>query len=164
MRKRCLFPWHRAYARYGGAGVTISASWDSFDRFLADMGPRPPGLSLDRIDGRLGYSAENCRWASRVVQNQNRKTTRWITANGLTLCSAEWARRLGVERSAVTKRLLSGASDHDAINAPWRHNSRRKPVHFAVHNDGPIDDRVTGQVNIPVRLEQSSPEAVLPPG
>jgi hypothetical protein len=73
MRARCLCPTHGNYARYGGRGVTIDARWQSFEAFLADMGPKPDGLSLDRIDGSKGYGPGNCRWATAKEQASNRK-------------------------------------------------------------------------------------------
>lgn len=73
MRDRCLCPTNRQYAAYGGRGITVDPSWDSFEVFLADMGPRPVGFSLDRINNAEGYSKQNCRWASPKTQANNRR-------------------------------------------------------------------------------------------
>lgn len=73
MRARCFCVTHGNYARYGGRGVAICARWQSFEAFLADMGPKPPGLSLDRIDGSKGYEPHNCRWATAKEQANNRR-------------------------------------------------------------------------------------------
>jgi hypothetical protein len=74
MKQRCLDPNHPRYRDYGGRGITVSPEWrDSFERFLADMGPRPVGRSLDRIDNNDGYSASNCRWATDKEQAQNQR-------------------------------------------------------------------------------------------
>ena len=73
MHGRCGNPKHPRYADYGGRGITVCERWHSFENFLADMGEPPPGLTLDRINNDLGYSPENCRWATVSEQNFNRK-------------------------------------------------------------------------------------------
>lgn len=73
MIARCTNPYSVSYQQYGGQGISVCKRWRHFKSFLADMGQRPPGTSLDRIDNAKGYEPWNCRWASRSEQNRNRE-------------------------------------------------------------------------------------------
>ncbi|WP_280186032.1 MULTISPECIES: hypothetical protein [Nocardia] len=92
--------------RYGGRGITIDPRWDSFENFLADMGERPAGTTLDRIDNDGPYSPDNCRWASNLTQGNNRANNRHITYRGRTQTIAEWAREVGLPRGVVYNRIM----------------------------------------------------------
>lgn len=73
MKKRCMDPLHDRYCDCGGKGITFDPSWSEYKNFLADMGERPPGLTLDRLDNTKGYFKANCRWATTEVQAHNKR-------------------------------------------------------------------------------------------
>lgn len=118
MRNRCLSPRHSHYANYGGRGITICASWQHFDNFLADMGPRPNGASLDRIDNNAEYSKKNCRWATKAEQAANRSCHRMIEYNGESKYLNAWAREYGLSRVLLRDRLKMGWGMDKALKTP----------------------------------------------
>ncbi len=90
MIQRCNNPNNTAYKNYGGRGICVCKAWMKFERFLQDMGERPPNLTLDRIDNNGDYCKENCRWTTIKEQRRNYRQNRLITINGITKCLIEW--------------------------------------------------------------------------
>lgn len=89
--------------------IEVCERWRSFKDFLADMGPRPKGRSLDRIDNTKGYFPGNCRWATQRQQMQNRSVNRLLTYRGQTKCQSEWSRELGIPLTTIFLRLRRGS-------------------------------------------------------
>jgi len=121
MIQRTTNPKNSGFKNYGGRGVGVCGSWATFDNFFSDMGIRPSDKhSLERMDNNAGYSKENCRWATRVEQNSNRRNTRFFTANGKTKHLAEWARELGVSHATIINRIKRGWDVEKAVTTPAR--------------------------------------------
>jgi hypothetical protein len=113
---RCYNENCTAYHRYGGRGIKVCDRWrNSFESFLEDMGERPEGMTLDRIDNNLGYSKENCRWATLHTQSRNTRRNVWITIEGVTKCVTDWAIELGIKPDTIFTRLRRGWSDKESI-------------------------------------------------
>lgn len=107
MHTRCTNPKSHDYGSYGGRGIKVCVRWNQFSRFLSDMGERPVGTSLDRINPDKGYYPKNCKWSTKDEQASNQRTNVRLTYNGETLILAEWARRLGFSRSTTLRRRLN---------------------------------------------------------
>jgi hypothetical protein len=126
MVARCTNPKHRAYKSYGGRGITVCARWRSFTNFLADMGEKPEGLSLDRIDYNGNYEPDNCRWATDKQQARNKRNSSHITLNGETHTISEWAEILHIHPATISDRLQHGYTAQDALY-PGKYDSNGRP-------------------------------------
>lgn len=118
MKSRCGNPKNAAYMNYGGRGITVSENWTSFKQFLADMGPCPAGMSLDRRNNNAGYSRENCAWASAHDQARNKRNTRLLVVAGETKSLPEWASIYGIKINTIASRLHYGWPQDLAVTSP----------------------------------------------
>jgi hypothetical protein len=125
MMTRCTNPSHAAYQRYGGRGISVCDDWKTFERFYGDMGPRPPGCSIERIDNNMGYEPANCRWATRVEQQRNKRSNRIISHDGRSLPVSEWAEIVGLTQYTIHARLGRGWTTEDALTKPLRRETTR---------------------------------------
>lgn len=116
-KQRCYSNTHPAYRLYGGRGIQMCERWrTSFETFLADMGERPKGRSLDRFPDMNGhYEPSNCRWATAAQQGRNTRKVRLVTHNGQTMTLTEWAQVIGMSHNTIRKRLNRGDSMEDVM-------------------------------------------------
>ena len=116
MKSRCFSKTNRRYRDYGGRGITVCDRWkNSFEAFYLDMGPRPPGVSLDRIDVNGNYEPGNCRWATMIEQNNNRTNTIWVMFNGVNTPLARVSTPNGIDRNRFCSRVRRGQSVESAL-------------------------------------------------
>jgi hypothetical protein len=105
MKDRCFRAKSSVFKYYGGRGITVCDRWcHSFYTFLSDMG-RAEGRTLDRIDNDGPYSPENCRWATRHEQAQNKRNNRYVDVDGRRVAASEAARLLGIAPWTILRRL-----------------------------------------------------------
>lgn len=117
MLTRCRCETNPTFRYYGGRGITVCERWaKSFPAFVDDMGERPRGYTLDRIDNNLGYSKENCRWATRREQMLNRRNTCILEIEGITYKASNLAKLAGLKTDTIVARAKSGMSLRDALS------------------------------------------------
>lgn len=127
MIARCYRKTVRSYRFYGARGVQVCPEWrKSFSNFFDHVGPRPsPSHSLDRVNSNGHYEPGNVRWATSLQQGQNTSRVRFLTKDNVTLCVAEWERRLGLPRDTIHVRLKRGWP-HEKLFIPrasaWGYN------------------------------------------
>lgn len=119
MRRRCSDPDRRAFKNYGGRGITVCNQWKDYQAFIADMGPCPKGLSLDRINNERGYEPGNCRWATRAEQSRNHRRNVFVDINGERLILADACARYGQPWGRVRDRMkVLGWTAERALTTP----------------------------------------------
>jgi len=122
MRTRCYNVKCANYPRYGGRGIRVCDRWlhgdgtrSGFECFLDDMGAKPEGLTIDRINNDGDYQPSNCIWATRRHQAVNRQRTVFIEYGGQTKCINDWARHFGASINSFRNRAKVRGSYHEAI-------------------------------------------------
>jgi hypothetical protein len=120
MRSRCRNANARCWDNYGGRGITFCSRWESFELFAQDMGERPAGSTLERIDNDGPYSPENCRWATRKEQARNRRHARYVMIEGLKYRAMDLANIAGVKTDTIIERAQSGMTYEDVMS-PDKH-------------------------------------------
>ena len=121
MKKRCENVNYEGYARYGARGIKVCERWqESFESFLADMGPAPKGYTIDRKDVNGNYEPGNCKWSSKKDQMRNTTKTRLIIYKGREMSLAEACEITGQTRTRVNARLRLGWTVERALTQPNR--------------------------------------------
>lgn len=119
MLRRCHWPSHKDYKNYGGRGITVCKAWWDFDAFLRDMGKRPEGTTLERKDNSLGYFPANCRWATFLEQNFNRRVCKNSKTGltGITVVNRGKTFRAYAKLHGVSRELYRGPDFFEAVCA-----------------------------------------------
>ena len=125
MHTRCYCKKSPNYKRYGGRGIKVCERWHSFELFTVDMGDRPEGMTLDRIDNDGDYTPENCRWATLKEQQRNTRTNHYISYEGRTECLVTWAEEYDIKQTTLRLRLKRGWDIGRALNTPVRKRTKR---------------------------------------
>jgi len=105
MRRRCEAEHRKDYNDYGGRGIRVCNRWQRFEAFLQDMGERPEGTSLDRLDPNKNYTPDNCRWATPKQQGLTKRQNTLVEFLGETKPLIIWAEGLGITGEALRYRL-----------------------------------------------------------
>ena len=117
MIARCHNEHSVSFKNYGAKGIQVCERWrNSFESFLFDMGPRPQGKTLDRIDPQKNYEPSNCRWSTRKEQANNRTNNRMLTHKGKTQTMSQWADETGINWHTIKSRLRYGWTVEKALS------------------------------------------------
>lgn len=127
MHERCSNAKHFAFKDYGGRGIRVCESWREFEAFMSDMGVRPDGMTLGRIDNEKGYEPGNCRWETQKSQARNRRNSKLIEYGGAVKTAAEWAEIAGITQCLLHVRMKLGWSIEKTLSTPPR--EQRNSVH-----------------------------------
>lgn len=127
MKQRCSNPNNINYKHYGARGISVCESWrSSFSNFLADMGEKPEGHSLERIDNDGPYSPENCKWATEVEQKRNQRNTIKVVIGGVEYIAIELAHKSGLKCDTIVCRAKKGLTMDEVMSRGRHYYSKRK--------------------------------------
>jgi len=128
MKSRCYNPNNIQYKDYGGRGITICDRWlNSFLYFLEDMGTKPKGFSIERVDVNGNYEQKNCKWLPFEEQVHNRRKTVFVVHNGIKKPLSVVAKEFGIERRTLYTRVIQDKMDIEkALSLPVRKTKRKK--------------------------------------
>jgi len=130
MKRRCHSPTAHNYDKYGAVGIIVCEEWrESFEMWATDMGPRPGGMSIERLDRLGAYAPDNCVWATPRDQMQNTMYNVYLTLGNETYTIAEWGRIKKIHKNTLGGRYMRGWDVEDILNTPpgqWHRFSKTK--------------------------------------
>lgn len=130
MLARCYNPNTRPWPWYGGRGICVCDLWrHSYEEFLRDMGERPSGMEIDRVDPDGNYSPLNCRWANADTQGANKVKRATLSLHGRTQTVVQWAKETGIPVTVLYQRIYARHPDDVVLSMPYRPGRQRKPRH-----------------------------------
>lgn len=119
IKARCLNHNDKQYSDYGGRGITICESWMQYENFHDDMiNTYKHGLSIERVDNNKGYGKENCIWADRITQANNKRRNRFMEYDGEKMTVSQMAKKYNIHPSVLQSRLRVGWSVEKALTTP----------------------------------------------
>ena len=126
MKNRCYNPQNKFYKDYGGRGITVCSEWldkknghKNFREWALENGWKE-GYSIDRINVNGNYEPSNCRWATPTEQANNRRNNNFVTINGVTKTTTEWAKQIGISQNAFAERVRNGWSDDKLLEPKYK--------------------------------------------
>ena len=121
LKRRCLDIKYDKYKNYGGRGIEVCKRWLKFENFYEDMGERPNGKTLDRIDNNGNYCQKNCRWATNIEQQNNKRNNRFLTYKNETKSIKIWAKNLNINYGIFCMRIYRKWSIEKILTRPMIH-------------------------------------------
>ena len=128
MIRRCTVRSDKSFKNYGGRGIKVCDRWrTSFEHFLADMGERPSlRHQIERKNNNGNYEPENCCWIHHSLQARNRRSSSWLTSDGITLTIAEWSEKTNLSAATISGRISRGWPVDKAIKTPAAYRGPNK--------------------------------------
>ena len=139
MLTRCNNPKSRDYKNYGVRGIKVCAGWHYFENFLAYMGERPQGMTIERKDTNGDYTPDNCVWATKLTQARNTRANSIIMWKGKSMTQAEFSEAVGIKQSTVSYRMRAGWTAEQIATTP-------------PHTGNRVVSRLGGTVKVPEKL------------
>jgi len=158
MIQRCTNPTMvNSWSNYGGRGIKVCERWlHSFENFLKDMGHPPSSKhSIERINNNGDYEPENCCWATRKEQSNNKRSSVFITYQGKTQTVSQWAEELGVNHGMIRHRLKAGVPTEQALSLPPKMNKRDTPLSFTYQGKTQTLVKWAEELEVPARTIES---------